>query len=231
MAKKDTIFTGFTTETFQFFKDLEQNNYKEWFDAHKHIYEKEVLEPLKALVTMLSPAMHNIDAGFELRPHRAISRIYRDIRFSKDKTPYKTGMWFTFQIPIPRDVWMDYPGYFMEIRGNEYTIGMGLFSPKKKVMDVFREEVAYNAEEFQQVTQKTVLDRGFQIGGEQYKRPLANELGEYFQPWIQRKGIWAYKTKPIGAEVYTTQIAKQIQDDFVAMDWLYNFMKEVAQEQ
>lgn len=103
MAKIET-FKGFTPETFRFFNDLKENNYKEWFDEHKYIYEKEVLNPLKALVTTLSPVMYNIDPSFELRPHRCLSRIYRDIRFSKNKDPYKDFMWMAFQIPVTNDV-------------------------------------------------------------------------------------------------------------------------------
>lgn len=222
-------FDGFTPRTFQFFKDLKENNYKEWFDANKHIYEKELLNPLKALVTALSPAMYNIDPAFELRPHRCLSRIYRDTRFSKNKDPYKDFMWMAFQIPVTNDVWKDYPGFFMEINADGYALGLGLFQPKKKVMDAFRDEVIYDAEEFQRVTKKTVLDRGYIINGEEYKRPVPNDLPEYFQPWIQRKGIWVSKTKPIGEELYSAAFAEMVKEDFVAMEWLYNFMKEATQ--
>lgn len=228
MSKKDSAFNGFTPQTFRFFKDLKENNYKEWFDAHKHIYESELLNPLKALVTTLSPAMYNIDSAFELRPHRCLSRIYRDTRFSKNKDPYKEFMWMAFQIPVTADVWKDYPGYFFEIRENYYTIGLGLFQPKKKVMDALREEIAYNADEFQRVTQQSVLDRGFTINGDMYKRPIANELPEYFQPWIQRKGLWVEKIRPVGKEMYSTEFADIIREDYVAMEWLYSFMKDVT---
>ena len=226
---KELVFNGFTPRTFQFFKDLGENNYKEWFDAHKQVYEDELLNPLKALVSTLSPAMYNIDHAMELRPHRCLSRIYRDTRFSKNKDPYKDFMWMAFQIPVTNDVWKDYPGYFMDIRATEYTLGLGLFQPKKKVMDAFRDEIAYDAEEFQRVTQKTVLDRGYTINGEEYKRPIPNDLPEYFQPWIQRKGIWVSKTKPIGDELYSADFANTIKEDFVAMEWLYNFMKEATE--
>lgn len=226
MSKKDALFKGFTPETFQFFKDLKDNNYKEWFDAHKHIYESEVLNPLKAFFTTLFPAMHNIDSGFEMRPHRSMSRIYRDIRFSKNKEPYKDFMWLVFQLPVVREEWKDYPGYFLELRGDTYTLGLGLFQPKKKVMDNFRDEISYDADEFQKVTQKTILDRGYTVNGEEYKRPIANDLPEYFQQWIQRKGIWVEKTKLIGEELFSPKFTDQVKDDFIAMEWLYNFMKE-----
>ena len=228
MSKKETSFNGFTPETFQFFKDLQENNYKEWFDANKHIYEKELLNPLKAFFTALSPAMYNIDAGFELRPHRAMSRIYRDTRFSKNKDPYKDFMWLTFQLPVVREEWKDYPGYFMELRGDSYTLGLGLFQPKRKVMDNFRDEISYDANEFQRVTQTTVLDRGYTVNGEQYKRPLESDLPEYFQQWIQRKGVWVSKTRPIGEELLSTEFADMVREDFTALEWLYNFMKECA---
>ncbi len=229
MAQKDMPFNGFTAQTFHFFKDLKENNYKEWFDANKHIYEKELLNPLKSFFMTLSPAMYNIDPGFEMRPHRAMSRIYRDTRFSKNKDPYKDFMWLVFQLPVTREEWKDYPGYFMELKEDSYTLGLGLFQPKKKVMDTFREEVSYNAEEFQKITQKTVLNRGYVINGEEYKRPIANDLSEYFQPWIQRKGLWVEKVRPIGDELLSSSFADMVKEDFMALEWLYNFMKEATE--
>ncbi len=226
MAKKEILFKGFTPQTFQFFNELKDNNYKEWFEENKQTYEDELLNPLKAFFTALSPAMHNIDSGFELRPHRAISRIYRDTRFSKNKEPYKDFMWLTFQLPVTREEWKDYPGYFMELRGDSYTLGLGLFMPKKKVMDSFRSEVSYDADEFQRITQKTVLDRGYTIRGEEYKRPLVNDLSAYFQPWVQRKGIWVEKAKPIGDELFSADFVDLVREDFTELEWLYNFMKE-----
>lgn len=224
----DMAFKGFTPQTFEFLRNLKTNNYKEWFDENKHIYEKELLNPLKALVAILSPAMYNIDTTFELRPHRCLSRIYRDTRFSKNKDPYKDYMWMAFQIPVSNDIWKDYPGYFMEISASGCTLGLGLFQPKRKVMDAFRDEISYDAEEFQRITQSCVLDRGYTIQGEEYKRLIPNSLPEYFQPWIQRKGIWVSKTIPEGKELYSADFVNQIQDDFTAMKWLYNFMKECA---
>lgn len=221
-------FKGFTPQTIQFFRDIAENNNKEWFDENKGVYDEEIYKPIKALVTALSPAMYNIDAGFELRPHRAVSRIYRDTRFSKNKDPYKTCMWMSFQIPVSREEWKDLPGFFMEINAESYIYGMGLFMPKKKTMDDFRDEVAFNAAEFKEMTQNTVLDKGFSLGGDEYKRPIANTLDEYYQPWIQRKGIYVFKTKPLGKEVYSSKLADVLSEDFQSLEWLYKFMKEAA---
>ncbi|NDV82154.1 DUF2461 domain-containing protein [Bacteroides sp. 51] len=226
---KDPVFKGFSPKTFQFFSELKENNNKEWFDAHKHIYESELLNPLKGLFQALYPIMYNIDAEFEMRAHRAISRIYRDTRFSHNKDPYKTFMWMTFQCPVSREEWKDLPGYFLELGESSYTLGLGLFQPKKKVMDSLRDAIIYESEEFQRITQETVLDRGYTVNGEGYKRPLPNDLPEYFQQWFQRKGIWVEKVKPIEEELYSGSFADLIIEDFKALEWLYNFMKEATE--
>lgn len=227
---KQQTFKGFTPKTFQFFKDLKENNNKEWFDANKHVYESELMNPLKGLFQALSPAMFAIDPMFEMRPHRAISRIYRDIRFSKNKNPYKEFMWVSFQQPVVREEWKDYPGYFLDLREDAYTLGLGLFQPKKKVMDNFRDAIIYDAEEFQRVTQETVLDRGYTVCGEEYKRPIVNDLPAYFQPWFQRKGIWVEKAMPITEELYSPSFTDQVAEDFTALEWLYNFMKDALDD-
>ena len=84
-------FRGFSAKAFAFLKDLADNQDREWFEAHKPIYEREVKEPLARLVVSLGQARaaKNIDRCCD--PKRAIFRIHRDVRFSKDKKPYKTN--------------------------------------------------------------------------------------------------------------------------------------------
>lgn len=216
-------FTGFTPATIQFFEDLKENNYKEWFEANRDVYELELLTPFKELATALTPSMHNIDSQFDFRMHRILSRIYRDIRFSKNKDPYKTCMWMSFQMPTKE--WENVPGFFMELRADAYFYGMGLFSPKKKTMDNLRENIVYDADEFRKETER-ILARGFVIGGEEYKRPLKNDLPEYFQQWVQRKGVYVYKQKPIGSEVFDADFAELIRTDYESLEWLYEFFKD-----
>jgi uncharacterized protein (TIGR02453 family) len=217
-------FTGFSPAAIRFFHDLEENNYKPWFEANKPVYEKEIVQPFKALVTALTPAMYAIDPRFEFRPNRVLSRIYRDIRFSHDKTPYKTCMWITFQRPVPD--WMNYPGFFMELSANGYIYGMGLYAAKKQVMETFRSKVEDEQDYFKSITRELIDKRGFSIDGECYKRPLKNNLEEYFQPWVQRKSVWLMKRRPVGDEVYDVRFLEILEEDFTALKDLYNFFLE-----
>jgi len=84
-------FRGFSAEAFAFLKDLADNQNREWFEAHKPIYEREVKEPLAGLVVSLGQALAAKNIDFCCDPKRAIFRIHKDVRFSKDKKPYKTN--------------------------------------------------------------------------------------------------------------------------------------------
>jgi len=87
-----------TSETFRFFRDLSRNNRTEWMASNRDRYKQCVVQPLRALCEELAPAVLRLDARFETsgRTGANLSRINRDIRFAKDKTPYRTGMYVKF---------------------------------------------------------------------------------------------------------------------------------------
>ncbi len=225
MKPANIPFTGFTPETFLFFRNLKENNYKPWFDEHKQIYESEVLSRLKSLISTLSPAMHTIDSEFDFRTNRILSRIYRDIRFSHDKSPYKTCMWITFQRMVPE--WQNFPAFFMEISDEGYAYGMGLYGSKKKILDDLRERIIFDPEHFKSITE-IVFKNNFSLGGETYKRPVKNDLPEYFQPWFEYKNAYVIKIRPEGKELYSEKFADQLINDFTVMKPFYEFLMDVC---
>jgi uncharacterized protein (TIGR02453 family) len=93
----------FTRETFQFFKELSRNNRKAWMDEHRERYQSAVVQPFRRLLEELSPAILELNLQFDVsgRTGPNFSRINRDIRFAKDKTPYKTQMYLKFSVPTP----------------------------------------------------------------------------------------------------------------------------------
>ena len=221
------MFTGFSKETFQFFKDLKENNNKPWFDEHKKVYESEVLNRMKALVIAMTPVMQSIDSKFDFRPNRILSRIYRDVRFSYDKSPYKTHMWITFQCFIPDRQWENFPAFFLEISETGYDYGMGLYGSKKKILDSFREKITYDPDYFREITEP-VLKRGFNPGGETYKKPIKNDLPEYFQSWFSHKNAYVIKSCPVGEEMFSEKFIEKLADDFSAMKPFYDFFVDAC---
>ena len=102
MAKPEPIFTR---DIFQFFRDLARHNQKTWMDANRERYQECVIRPFRRLLEATSPAVLALDSRIDTaaRGGRNISRINRDIRFAKDKTPYKTQMYLKFCAPFPGD--------------------------------------------------------------------------------------------------------------------------------
>ena len=102
MAKPEPIFTR---DIFQFFRDLARHNQKTWMDANRELYQECVVRPFRRLLEATSPAVMALDSRIDTtaRGGRNVSRINRDIRFAKDKTPYKTQMYLKFCAPFPGD--------------------------------------------------------------------------------------------------------------------------------
>lgn len=100
MAKIEPIFTR---DTFQFFSELARNNRKVWMDANRERYQQFVVKPLRRLLEELSSAVLQLDSRFDTtgRTGANFSRINRDIRFAKDKTPYRAQMYLKFSVPLP----------------------------------------------------------------------------------------------------------------------------------
>jgi uncharacterized protein (TIGR02453 family) len=100
MAPAEPIFT---LETFRFFRDLARNNKKAWMDANRERYQQSVVQPFRRLLEALGPAVLELDSRFDTagRAGANFSRINRDIRFAKDKTPYRPQMYVKFSAPFP----------------------------------------------------------------------------------------------------------------------------------
>jgi len=122
-----------TREIFQFFKDLGRNNRKVWMDANRERYQSAVVQPLRQLLEAVAPAVLQLDSRFETtgRSGANFSRINRDIRFAKDKTPYRTQMYLRFAVPISGD--SDSGELYSGFSADTVTAGFRIYGgPKRK---------------------------------------------------------------------------------------------------
>lgn len=104
-SKDKTTAPVFTTETFRFFRELARNNRKPWMDRHRDRYRDFVVAPMRVLLDRLTPVVLRLDPGFDVsgRTGRNFSRINRDIRFARDKSPYRPQMYLKFGMPAGRE--------------------------------------------------------------------------------------------------------------------------------
>jgi uncharacterized protein (TIGR02453 family) len=142
-------FPGFPPEALQFFRGLARNNKREWFLPRKPLFEEKVKEPMRQLVDALNIALHDFAPEYETDPDKAIFRIYRDVRFSKDKKPYKEHIAATFH----RRGAMGHGqgGYYVAISHKEVAVGGGIYAPEPAQLLAIRQRIATRHEEFRRI--------------------------------------------------------------------------------
>lgn len=122
----------FTRDTFQFFRELARNNKKVWMDANRENYQQFVVQPFRRLLEALSPGVLQLDSRFDTtgRTGANFSRINRDIRFAKDKTPYRAQMYLKFSVPFPggEETGQLYTG----ISADTVTVGFRIYVGSKR---------------------------------------------------------------------------------------------------
>ena len=121
---------SFGPELFSFLTDLRANNDRDWFAANKHRYEQDLLEPALAFIEDFAPRLEKISPHFRADPRPSggsLFRIYRDTRFSKDKSPYKTNLGIHFRHERAKDAHA--PGYYLHIGPGEVFAGGGIWQP------------------------------------------------------------------------------------------------------
>ena len=221
-------FRGLFPETFSFLRNLNENNSKVWFEAHRQEYNEHLIEPLQCLVEDLAPAMLEIDPLFEVTPavNKTISRIYRDTRFSRDKSPYKDTVWITFKRPSKE--WKSKPAYFLEISPQSYRYGMGYFSADKETMDQFRKVIKQMPKEFLRAITFYPGQGNLVLEGEKYKKTLNESIPSEFQDWYQRKNFYLVYNREMDDRVLSRALLDDLTDSFYLLAPLYHFLQNIS---
>lgn len=150
-----------------FLDDLSKHNNKPWFDENRDVYEQ-ARETFEQFITVLIDEFRGSDDLQDLTARECIARIYRDIRFSKDKSPYKTNMWATI---APGGKRMTKLGYHIALQPHGRSlIAGGLWEPDPEQLAKFRQAIDHDAAEFKRITHtKAFVDTFGGISGEKLK--------------------------------------------------------------
>jgi uncharacterized protein (TIGR02453 family) len=167
-------FTGFPEEGLGFLEGLAHNNNREWFEAHKADYRSYLLEPAQAFVVALGERLKLLspEIAYDTRTNGSgsIMRIYRDLRFSKDKTPYNANLRAVFWQGAGKK--MENPGFFFGMDPHGAALYGGLHGFPKPVLTAYQEAVADDAlgAELEAALAPLRSAGVYEIGGERYKR-------------------------------------------------------------
>jgi uncharacterized protein (TIGR02453 family) len=224
--EEERKFNGFSPKTMKFLRGLKANNNKAWFQAHRADYEQHVLGPLRDLVTDLGDFMLDIDMRFEITPavNKTISRIYRDTRFSSDKSPFRSTVWITFK-NRKKDWTTRVCGYFFELSVDSYRYGMGFYDAAPAIMSKFRQVIDENPKEFLKAISFFDKQKIFVLEGEKYKRIIDENKPEKIQHWYQRKNMYLVCNRKIDDTLFSSKLVDDLISGFGLIAPFYNFLQ------
>lgn len=178
----------FTPETFRFLKELAKNNNRDWFQANKSRYEERVLQPAVRFVAELGArlAQSYSHVTYDARPFGgSVSRIYRDTRFSKDKSPYRTNVGIHFGHDAGGDEHL--PGFFLHIAPGESVLYSGMWRPDPRQLSRIRDAIVADRKGWTKVRRTSAP-----AGGESYARvPSGYAADDPFADDLRRKDFFA----------------------------------------
>jgi uncharacterized protein (TIGR02453 family) len=185
---------SFGSELFSFLTDLRAHNDRDWFAANKHRYEEYLVEPALAFIDAFAPRLAKISPHFraDARPSGgSLFRIYRDTRFSKDKTPYKTNVGIHFRHELAKDAHA--PGFYLHMGPGEVLAGGGMWHPPTEAATRIREAIVADPERWKRATRSGAFAKRLQLGGEALKRvPSWADPEHPFADDLKRKNFFGW---------------------------------------
>jgi uncharacterized protein (TIGR02453 family) len=193
MSKKHSSMQFFTPQFHKFFQALAKNNRREWFHEHKAEYEEHVKEPFKIFISSLILQSQSLDPEIRITPKEAIFRIHRDVRFSKNKLPYKTNVSGVISKYGRKDTL--HPGIYVQLGVDGLFIASGAYHPSTEGKAKIRTHISKNLPKFQKILKtKSFKDNWTQLEGEKNK-VIPKEFKELAEkePLIANKAFYVFK--------------------------------------
>ena len=218
----------FSPKTLNFLAENRMRNDREWFHAHKKEYETYVLAPFLELAEKLGPVMKEIDPLLNVHPKKCISRVYRDTRFSKDKSLYRDVMWCSYT--RDKEECTCPPGFYLELSPNGIAYGCGYYKAPAAIMQALRELVLQNDEAFLKADKVLCSQNIFQLEGELYKRPHFKGHPEEKRNWLERRNIDVNVDSADFALLYSNHLSQVLADAFQTLKPVYYFILKAEEK-
>ena len=224
-------FSGFTKESLKFFSDLEKNNSKSWFEKYRHIYNNEILIPAKAFVNEMGERLESIAPGItaDARTDKSIFRIHRDIRFSKDKVPYKThlGIWLW----EGKNKKLENPGFYFQFDKESMYIGVGMYRFSKDNLKSYRNAVVDSVKGkklIKAINRIHSLNPSYILGWKHYKKiPKGYDKYHPITEYLLYGGLGFQFRSQIPGEFYSDELLDYTYKIFNDMSPIHYWLREM----
>lgn len=185
---------GFPQKTVAYLKKLSKNNSREWFEANRELYNSDFLVPCIQFVVEMGDKLQDIDPDIVAIPKvdKSIFRLHRDVRFSKDKTPYKTNAGLYFWNGKMKK--MDASGFYFHLEPKLLGVGLGIYMFPPHLLKKYRDVVSSSAsaKELHQIV-RSLERKGYTIGGKKFKKtPRGYDPNTLYPGYLLYEGIYAW---------------------------------------
>ena len=219
----------FSKAALDFFRGIKKNNKKEWFEAHRSDYEREVREPMRELIGEMSSRMTKFAPEMTGDAKRSMFRINRDIRFSKDKSPYKTNAacWFFHRSAGSRvgsEAEEGSAGFYFHLEPGRSMVGGGLWMPPRPSLNKIRDAIADKPRIFEKVA--TGLEKRFDgLDTEYMLKRMPQGFAETHPAarWLKFQSFVSGKQIP-DAKVCSSRLPNVLEQEFTALLPLVRFL-------
>jgi uncharacterized protein (TIGR02453 family) len=230
-----STFNGFSKKVITFYKELTRNNNKEWFEAHKADYKNHIITPAQQFVLAMGDRLRTISPGVvaDTRTNGAgsIFRIYRDTRFSQDKSPYKTFLGIFFWEGNRKK--MESSGFYFHLEPEKLMLGVGIYMFSKPMLKTYRDAVVHpdHGMRLLEAVESVTVTGEYQIGGKHYKRvPRGYDSDHKNAEFLKFNGLHAFIEGDIPEELYSTDLLDYCFETFREMvpihQWLLTVMEK-----
>jgi uncharacterized protein (TIGR02453 family) len=219
-------FDGFPKDFFVFFKELKANNERPWFEANKQRFKDSVQAPMSAFITAMAPKLKKVTKNFVADPRPnggSMFRIYRDVRFSKDKRPYKEHAACHFRHVHAKDVHA--PGYYMHFTDNEVFFGGGMWMPEPDALHKIRDAIVKKSAAWKAVKADRTFRKVFdEVEGDALTRPPRGYDPEHpLIEDIKKKSFFAMHESSV-KDATSPKIVDDVASTFAAASPLMKFL-------
>jgi uncharacterized protein (TIGR02453 family) len=216
-------FRGFSPEAISFLRALKRNNRREWFQPRKEKYEKLIKAPMLEFVAGMNEEFARFAPAYVTSPEKAVYRIYRDTRFSSDKTPYKTHIAAIF----PRNSAVEREGavFYLHFTEKEVLAFGGVWRPDRNELMAYRTLLRDNHEEFESLlSNKSLRKMVGKLEGEQLSRmPKGFPVDHPAESLLRRKQWYLESTLDIGL-LTTPRVVPELAKRFAVMAPMVEFL-------
>ena len=160
----------FTTEGMSFLEQIEQNNTRDWFHENKSKYEDLIRTPALNFIDDIRNELTHISPHFlavSKKVGGSLMRVHRDVRFSKDKSPYKTNIGIQFRHEMGKDVHA--PGFYVHIEPGDCFIGVGIWRPDSSALGKIRDAIVEYDKNWLYAINDKIFKKNFKLSGESLK--------------------------------------------------------------